>query len=469
MHLIDFIIFFLFTGGIVLFGCSFFKKKISSEEFVSGGRNLPGWVVGMSIFSTYVSSISYLGYPGMAYAGNWNAFVFSLSIPVAALFAVMYFVPFYRNMGCVSAYSYLEERFGLWARLYASACYLLTQMARIGTIFILLGWDLQLVIVLSSVAIIMYSMFGGIKAVIWTEALQGIVLIGGTIVCMLVLLFQTPGGPSNVVETALADGKFSLGSFSLELGTSTFWVCFVYGIFTNLQNYGIDQSYVQRYHAAKSEKQAKFSAMFSAFLFIPVSAFFFMIGTSLYVFYKMQPDLLPASIVKADDVFPYFIVHQLPVGLTGLLIASIFASGMSTVATSISSSSTIILTDYYVRVRSLASEKERIHVLKISGVIVGLIGIVVAILLSHVDGILDAWWKLSSVFSGGMLGLFLLAFVSKKVGNMAAALAVICGVAIIGFISIGTVLHGYLAIVFGTVVIFCSGFLFTMILDRRRK
>ena len=183
----------------------------------------------------------------------------------------------------------------------------------------------------------------------------------------------------------------------------------------------------------------------------------------------MQPDLLPASIVKADDVFPYFIVHQLPVGLTGLLIASIFASGMSTVATSISSSSTIILTDYYVRVRSLASEKERIHVLKISGVIVGLIGIVVAILLSHVDGILDAWWKLSSVFSGGMLGLFLLAFVSKKVGNMAAALAVICGVAIIGFISIGTVLHGYLAIVFGTVVIFCSGFLYTMILDRRRK
>ena len=477
MHLIDFIIFFLFTGGIVLFGCSFFKKKISSEEFVSGGRNLPGWVVGMSIFSTYVSSISYLGYPGMAYAGNWNAFVFSLSIPVAALFAVVYFVPFYRNLGCVSAYSYLEERFGLWARLYASACYLLTQMARIGTILflmalpmnILLGWDLQLVIVLSSVAIIMYSMFGGIKAVIWTEALQGIVLIGGTIVCMLVLLFQTPGGPSNVVETALADGKFSLGSFSFELSSSTFWVCFVYGIFTNLQNYGIDQSYVQRYHAAKSEKQAKFSAMFSAFLFIPVSAFFFMIGTSLYVFYKLQPDLLPASIVRADDVFPYFIVHQLPVGLTGLLIASIFASGMSTVATSISSSSTIILTDYYVRVRSLASEKERIRVLKISGVIVGLIGIVVAILLSHVDGILDAWWKLSSVFSGGMLGLFLLAFVSKKVGNVAAALAVICGVAIIGFISAGTMLHGYLAIVFGTVVIFCSGFLFTMILDRRRR
>ena len=177
MHIIDLIIFLLFTGGIVLFGCSFFNKKASSEEFTSAGRSLPGWVVGMSIFATYVSSISYLGYPGKAFAGDWNAFVFSLSIPIASYFAAKYFVPFYRSQGSVSAYSFLEERFGAWARLYASACYLLTQIARMGSILfllalpmnILMGWDLQTVIIITSIAIIIYSMMGGVKGVIWTE------------------------------------------------------------------------------------------------------------------------------------------------------------------------------------------------------------------------------------------------------------------------------------------------------------
>lgn len=132
MHIIDIIVFLLFTGGVVAFGCSFFKKKGTSEEFTSAGRSLPGWVVGMSIFATYVSSISYLGYPGKAFSGDWNAFVFSLSIPIASYFAARYFVPFYRSQDSISAYSFLENRFGPWARIYASSCYLLTQIARTG-------------------------------------------------------------------------------------------------------------------------------------------------------------------------------------------------------------------------------------------------------------------------------------------------------------------------------------------------
>lgn len=139
MSILDIIIFLFFTGGVVVFGCSFFNKKRSSEEFTSAGRSLPGWVVGMSIFATYVSSISYLAYPGKAYMSDWNAFVFSLSIPIASYFAAKYFVPFYRSIGSVSAYSFLEERFGLWARMYASSCYLLTQVARMGSILYLLA------------------------------------------------------------------------------------------------------------------------------------------------------------------------------------------------------------------------------------------------------------------------------------------------------------------------------------------
>ena len=168
MSILDIIIFLFFTGGVVVFGCSFFNKKRSSEEFTSAGRSLPGWVVGMSIFATYVSSISYLAYPGKAYMSDWNAFVFSLSIPIASYFAAKYFVPFDRSIGSVSAYSFLEERFGPWARVYASSCYLLTQVARMGSILYLLalpmnallGWDIKMIIAVTSVAIIAYSMLG---------------------------------------------------------------------------------------------------------------------------------------------------------------------------------------------------------------------------------------------------------------------------------------------------------------------
>ena len=476
MHIIDIIVFLLFTGGVVLFGCSFFQKKGSSDEFTSAGRSLPGWVVGMSIFATYVSSISYLGYPGKAFAGNWNAFVFSLSIPIASFFAARYFVPFYRNQQSVSAYGFLEQRFGRWARVYASSFYLLTQIARMGSILYLLalpmnellGWNIESIIIVTTLAIVVYSMIGGIKAVIWTEAIQGIILIGGALVCLLILLFKMPEGPMQTFQIACEDNKFSLGSFGTSLSESTFWVCMIYGIFTNLQNYGIDQNYVQRYHTAKSMKEAKFSALFGGYLFIPVSAIFFLIGTGLYAFYKANPQLMSDSL-GADYVFPYFIVNELPVGMTGLLIASIFAAGMSTVATSVTSSSTVILTDYYQHFRKNADNRERLVVLKISSLLVGVFGALVAFAFMNAESALDAWWALSSIFSGGMLGLFLLGYLSRRARNIDAALGVACGLVALVWALVDPLVHANLAIVFGSLIVFMVGFLTSKLFNNHLK
>lgn len=483
MNTIDFVIFLLFTAGVVVFGCSFWKRGASAEELTSAGHSLPGWLVGMSIFATYVSSISYIGYPGKAFAGNWNAFVFSLSIPIASYFAAKYFVPFYRGSGSVSAYAFLEERFGVWARIYASACYLLTQIARMGSIlyllavpmYILMGWNIHAVIIATSVAIIIYSMLGGIKAVIWTDAIQGFILIAGALFCLILLFVNMPQGPGQLFELAIHSpegNKFSLGSFSDELTTSTFWICLIYGIFINLQNYGIDQNYVQRYHTAKDMKAARFSALFGGYLFIPVSALFFLIGTALYSYYTIHPGLLPAAIAaKPDYVFPYFIVNGLPVGLRGLLIASIFAAGMSTVATSITSASTIILTDYVKPFTKVHSDRRDVLVLKGSSIGVGVLGIIVAIAMLSVESIIDAWWTLSSIFSGGMLGLFLLGYCARRAGKIHAIVAVTCGVIVIAWISLaeplglpGVHVHEYLAIVLGTMVIFVVGFFLTYLL-----
>ena len=478
MNTLDLIIFVAFTLGVVLFGCSFYRKGSTATEFTAAGRSLPGWVVGMSIFATYVSSISYIGYPGKAFASNWNAFVFSLSIPVASYFAAKYFVPFYRHGGSISAYSFLEEKFGRWARFYASACYLLTQIARMGSILyllampmhILMGWDMVTVIIATSVAIILYSMLGGVKAVIWADAVQGFILIGGALVCLFILLFSMPDGPWQAFELAAnapEGNKFSLGSFGSDLTSSTFWVCLVYGIFINLQNYGIDQNYVQRYHAAKSDKDARFSALFGGYLFIPVSALFFLIGTALYSYYAAGVAPLPAEIqAKPDYIFPHFIVNSLPVGLRGLLIASIFAAGMSTVSTSVTSAATVIQTDYIKPL--FGGHKNELTTLRLTSLAVGILGSIVAIMMLGVKSIIDAWWILSGIFSGGMLGLFFLGIMPRRISRGAAAIGVVTGVAVIAWVSLaeawslpGPHLHEYLAIVLGTTAIFLVGFLTT--------
>ncbi len=484
LPLLDLIVFIVLTFGNVLFGASFYFKNKDSSQFTSGGGKLPAWVVGMSIFATFVSSISFLALPGKAYMTNWNAFVFSLSIPIASIMAVKFFVPLYRGLGSISAYNYLEIRFGVWARIYASACYMLTQLMRTGAILLLLalplnalfGWNVTTIIIVTGIAVTVYSMLGGIKAVIWTDAIQGIILIVGAIVCAIILTFSMPEGPGQIFEIAAANNKFSLGSFGLSLEDSTFWVVLIYGLFINLQNYGIDQNFVQRYMTTGSEKEAKSSALFGSLLYVPVSLLFFYIGTALFTYYTVQPDLLPAGLKlqgAGDKVFPYFIVNGLPVGITGLLIASIFAAGMSTVSTSLNSTATLVLTDYYKRYfNKNATEKSSMKVLYSSSVIFGAMGIGIALTLVGVESVLDTWWGLASIFSGGMLGLFLLGYLSKSVRNIDAAVGVIIGALAIIWMSLSPIyftegnllafkspFHSNLTIVFGTMIIFFVGFI----------
>ncbi|MEZ5106588.1 MAG: sodium:solute symporter [Draconibacterium sp.] len=476
----DLIVFLIITIGNVIFGASFFLKNKTSSQFTTGGGKLPSWVVGMSIFATFVSSISFLALPGKAYMSDWNALVFSFAIPVAAILAAKFFVPLYRGIGSVSAYNYLELRFGSWARIYASLCYILTQLMRTGAILLLLalplnalfGWNIKTIIIVTGIAVTAYSMMGGIQAVIWTDAIQGIVLIIGAIISAAVLTFSMPEGPSQVFEIAAANNKFSLGSFGASLSESTFWVVLIYGLFINLQNYGIDQNFVQRYMTTSSDKKAKSSALFGALLYVPVSVVFFYIGTALFAYYTARPELLPANIA-GDKVFPHFIVNGLPRGITGLLIASIFAAGMSTVSTSINSTATIILSDYYQKyINKNADDKSSMKVLYLSSVIFGALGIIISLSLVGVESVLDAWWSLASIFSGGMLGLFLLAFLSKKVRNIDAAIGVIVGIVVIVWMSLSplyftegkllafrSTMHSNLTIVIGTMAIFLVGFI----------
>ena len=488
MNTIDIIVFLTYTIGIALFGSSFFKKSRTSSSFTLGNNDIPRWVVTMSIFATFVSSISYIALPGKAFQSNWNAFAFSLSLPIASVIAAKYFVPLYRKINSPSAYTFMEQRFGPWARIYVSLCYLLTQFMRIGTILYLLaltlnavtGWDLATIIVFTGLIVAIYSMLGGISAVLWTDAIQGVILIAGALACAAYILFSMPEGPGQVFTIAVENKKFGLGSFDMDLSKPTFWVVLVYGIFINIQNYGIDQNYVQRYMASKTEKDAKRSVLIGGLIYVPVSALFLFIGTALFAYYDSVASLPMElqDVSKSDRVFPHFIVNVLPVGLSGLLVASIFAAGMSTISTSFNSSATVFLTDYYNKYfKKTASNKESLRVLYISSLIISVVGIAIAIAMINVKSALDAWWMLASVFSGGMLGLFLLAVFSKNKNVVGAIVGVTIGLTLILWLSLSRVFldedalgynfHTYLTIVFGTAAIFLVGFLISLFSSKK--
>jgi len=440
---------------------------------------LPGWVVGLSIFGTFLSSNTFIGVPGKAYGGNWNAFVFSLTLPLAAWVAVKYFVPFYRNSGEISAYHHLEKRFGPWARSYALGCYLLTQQARVGAILFgvsmalhaMTGWSLPAIIIGAGVAVTLYTLLGGIEAVIWTDVIQSLVLLAGAVVIAVLLITGHPNGASEALHIAAGADKFSLGSFAADFTQSTFWVMLLFGLFINLTNFGIDQNYVQRYHAARDDAAARRSVWIGALLYVPVSALFFLIGSLLFSYYEASPALLqelrsahPEGF--ADQVLPHFIAHKLPVGMAGLLLAAICAAAMSSIDTSLNSSATVTLKDFFQRhLQRGENEIDALKILRGATLFWGVLGTGVALAMMGQKSLLDAWWKLSGIFAGGMLGLFLLGLIARKADNAAALTGVTLGVLVICWMTFADAFpenlrspfHANMITVIGTLTIFLVG------------
>jgi solute:Na+ symporter, SSS family len=498
-HPIDWVVLVGYFAGTMGIGFYFYRRTRSTEGFTAANRSLPGWLCGLSIFATFLSSISYLALPGKSFAADWNPFVFSLSLPLVTWVAVKWFLPYYRRRGEVSAYAALEHRFGLWARMYASLFYLLTQIARIGVVMYLMalpmqvifGWNIDTILIVTGLCVTVYSFVGGIVAVIWTDAIQAIVLMVGAVVSLVVMLATIPGGTAHLIEVAAAHDKFSLGSMGPSFTTPTFWVVLIYGVVINLQNFGIDQSYVQRYIASRTEREARRGLWLGGLLYLPVSALFFLIGTTLFVYYGangsptledakhgpeihatqdieevraivarqrlMQQGLSPddpqfaaqqaetASSLTLKDVgdrvFPHFIAKYLPPGLTGLLVAAVFAAAMSTVSTSLNSSATLIMSDYYRRlIRPKATERESFRVLSIATVAWGALGTCLALWLVRLtESALDIWWTLAGIFGGGITGLFLLGMISRNARNPAAVMGVIAGVIAVFWLSLPTV------------------------------
>ncbi|MXV15191.1 sodium:solute symporter [Hufsiella ginkgonis] len=508
LPIFDLAIIAVYLLGMVLTGLYFSGKNKNAEQFTKASGRIPGWAIGLSIYATFLSSNTFLGVPGKAFGSNWNAFVFSLSMPLAAWVASKYFVPFYRCTGEVSAYTHLEKRFGPWARTYAVCCFLLTQLARMGSIFFgialslqaLTGFSMQTVMITMGICIIIYTVLGGIEAVIWTEVIQGVLKTLGALLILYLIISRMPGGVSHIVEIGQRDGKLSLGSLSPDFTTSTFWVVLFYGFFINLNNFGMDQNYIQRYHTATSSRQASRSVWLCVVLYVPASLLFFVIGSCLYAYYQVHPELisgireqvaaerLPASAAAAeisrvaaslqpadygDKVMPHFMVSSIPAGLAGLIVSAILSAAMSTISSGMNASATVFTEDIYKRyINPGLNDKQTMRLLYLLTVLAGLLGMGAGIAMIGVKSILDAWWELSGIFAAGMLGLFLLGMISRRAGNAEALTAVIIGILVIVWMTFPGLLPGDLAwlrnplhknmiIVIGTLTIFLAGIIIT--------
>lgn len=470
MAVLDLLLILCYLLAMVGIGVYFSRKNKSSEQFTTASGSIPGWALGLSFYATFLSAITFLGDPGKSFGANWNPFVFSLSIPLAAIVATKWFVPFYRESGEISAYTHLEKRFGNWARTYAMVCFIMTQLARMGTIFYgialtlnaLTGIDMRLIILVAGLCIILYTVLGGMEAVIWTEVIQAVLKTLGAGMILYLITLQTP--LCAIIERGMQEDKFSLGTFDFNFQTSSFWVILTYGFFINLTNFGIDQNYIQRYHTAKNPRDAAKSIWLCVLYYVPVSFLFFFIGTALYSFYAENPALIlelkqqvsvekniPLDALQASDygdrVLPYFMKTQIPTGFLGLLIAALLSAGMSTMSSGMNSSATVFLKDIYLRyINPEADAKKQFQLLLIATTCMGGLGIVFGISMIGVKSLLDVWWKLSGIFAGGMLGIFLLGFLAKKVRNVDAKIAAVLGLILIALMSFKESLPSYLQI-----------------------
>lgn len=423
LHLVDYLVVAVSVLLFIAVGASFAWRQKTSDHYFAGGRSIPAWAVGMSILATLISSVTFLAYPGEGYASNWVRLVQGLMVPIVLIFLIWFVVPLYRHVIGISAYEYFEKRFGFIARLYASLGFILAHFSKMGTVFFLMGLavsemmglDPYLVIWVLGIAITVVTLLGGIEAVIWLDVIQGFMLMAGGLICLAVLLFVPPGGPSAVLGIAIAEHKMSVGPFAWDLTQLTFIVMALNGVFYAIQKYGTDQTIIQRYLTAKSDKDAIRASLVGVLLCVPVWTLFMFIGTLLYSYYQLMPGSVPEG-TRPDAVFPLFIMNELPIGLTGLILAALIAAAISSLDSDMNCLAAIGVEDYYVRIRPRSTDQQRLRMGRIIVALSGLAALVVASLYVRTGNqtVLGIVFTLYAIFSGGIAGLFLLGLFSRR-------------------------------------------------------
>ena len=454
--------------SLVGMGIYFSRREKTTEDFFVAGRRIPWWAAGVSIVGTQTSAISFMAIPAKVYATDWVYLWNPLAAGLIAPLVVFVYLPFFRRLNLTTVYEYLEKRFHVAVRLFASTAFVLFHLGRMAIVLFLpaialsavTGIDVYACIVVMGILCTIYTVLGGIEAVIWTDFLQVIVLIGGALISLVIIAAHVEGGFSGIVSVGMADSKFHAVNWTWDMTTTAIWVMVIGNIFVNLVPYTSDQAVVQRYFTTKDEKQAAKAIWANAALIIPESILWFGLGTALYVFYKSQPALVSPA-VPTDTIFPFFIAQQLPAGVTGLVIAALFAAAMSTVDSSLNSVATVVVTDFYRRFKHNVSDHACLTLARRLTAVLGLLATVSAILMAtyEIESLWDLFQKLIGLLGGSMAGLFLLGIFTRRANAPGALIGAVVGTVVLYLVQSYTQVHFFLYAAVGIVTCSIVGYL----------
>ena len=446
----------IYLASLVALGFWFARRERSSEDFFLGGKRIPWWASGLSIFGTQLSAITYLSIPATSFDGSWSRILLNFGIVVISPIVAFCYLPMLRKGSRMSAYEYLEARFSLPLRLFGSASFILFQVGRMAVVVLLpalalsavTGIEVWLCIVTMGILSTLYTVLGGIEAVIWTDVIQVVVLLGGAVVAVGILVSGL-GDLSTAFTEAHSAGKLDLVSH-VPSGVSHLvhdglLVIVLHALLNNLLPYTSDQAVVQRYLAVESERAARKALFTNAFLTIPGTLLFFAVGTGMWMFYRAYPERLE-SLEKADQIFPFFIATEVPAGLAGLIIAGVFAAAMSSLDSSMHSIATAATTDWWRRFRPGVSEEAVLRFARLLTVLLGVLGTLSAILLSQADlkHLWEVFLKILGLLLGTLGGLFTLGIFCKRAHSVHAWIGVFTGIIVLTLMANFTDFHGLL-------------------------
>jgi SSS family transporter len=459
---IDFAIIVLYLCGITIFGAYFRRGQKSIRDYFLGGRTAPWWAIACSIVATETSTLTIIGTPALAFAGNLGFLQLVFGYLVARVILCVVLIPQYFQGEFYTAYQLLEKRFGVRMKSAAAAVFMGTRALAEGVRISAIGkvvsvafgtgerWSIAIVAALT----IIYTFEGGMSAVIWTDVAQLALYLTGSVAAFALLLHKIPGGWHEVVQIAAASGdKLRVFDFAFSLTKSyTFWSGLIGGTFLTMASHGTDQTMVQRLLASRNERDGKKALLGSGVVVLVQFALFLLIGVMLFVFAKTASLPVPAD---TDRIFPEFIVREMPVGLAGLVLASIFAIAMSNASGSLNSLASSSIIDFGRRGSGSASaytqltRSRRITILW--GVVLGLLGLV------RWGGVLEAGLTIASITYGGLLGVFLLGTWNRRANETGALVGFAAGIAAMIAVRFCTPLAFTWYVLAGTIVTYAVG------------
>lgn len=429
LSLFDWVILFLYLALVIGIGVACAGRQVSTDEFFLGGRRFGAFAVSLSVLGSGLSAITFLGVPGFVFGMNWSLFISGASAILALIIVARVFVPYFLASPHASAYELLNARFSGKVATLAALLFLLMRGLLAGiaiyapslALCMVTGWSLTACILISGVATVTYTTLGGMSAVIWTDIMQVVVLFGGAIFALYQLCTSVPGTPVEWFTALSANHKFEIFNFDWSWTELTFWGSLIGGLIFNIASYGSDQVMVQRYMSSRSVKDARHSLYLNAWYTLPTLLMFFAIGSMLYLFAQSSPAAFPQGL-KSDQVFAYYIVHYMPMGVAGLVIAAVFAAAMSTLSAVLNSLATVSVNDFYKRY--FRPDEEDTHYVRAGQTftfIWGVIAIAAAFASQHLSSqVTLAAIKAAGLFMGPLLGLFLLAMFSRTAHARAA-------------------------------------------------